>query len=278
MYWRMVEGILPYARLSYHLNPVVADKLMGSVEREGGVCSDTLASWWRARKDAVMAKATDLSSAGLAGVNITSSTRRTLRLLKARFQQVSEVSKDGVDFSTKPEEFKAEVLSQARELHCARPMEADVDFLHRLESSCPPSALDDPDICAFVEEAQRQERGGAHLEGESGFNAAPSFDEFVEQADKSTSDATSLDELPAAVLRRLEGYAQEVVRGWVGDLLLGAAGSLLCAVLHLLLLKKEPRWLMRKSRPIMLEAAAVRQASSAMLVGCNKGGRCSDGF
>ena len=196
-----MEGILPSARPSYHLNPVVADKLMGSVEREGGVCSDTLASWWRARKDAAMAKATDLSGAELARVSITSSTRRTLRLSKARFQQVSEVSKDGIDFPTEPEEFKAEVLSEARELHCARPMEADVDFLHRLESSYPPSALDDPDICAFVEEAQRQERGGAHLEGEHGIDGSPSFDEFVEHADKSTSDATSLDELPAAVLR-----------------------------------------------------------------------------
>ena len=32
-----MEGTLPSARPSYHLNPVVADKLMGSAEREGGV-------------------------------------------------------------------------------------------------------------------------------------------------------------------------------------------------------------------------------------------------
>ena len=175
----MVEGILPSARPAYHLNPVVAEKLLGSAEREGGVCSDTLAGWWKACKDAAMAKATDLSSAEKEGVSITSSTRRTLRLSKARFQQVSEVSRDGINFPTEPEEFKAEVLSQARELHCARPMEADVDFLHRLESSYPPSALDDPDICAFVEEVQRQERGGAHREGDRRFDAPPSFDEFV---------------------------------------------------------------------------------------------------
>ena len=162
----MVEGTLPSATPAYHLNPAVVEKLLGSAERDGGVCSDTLASWWKARKDAAMAKAVDLSSAELAGVSITSSTRRTLRLSKGRFQQVSEVSRDGIDFPTEPEEFKAEVLSQARELHCAPPMEADVKFLHRLESGCLPSALDNPDICAFVEEAQRRERGGAHLKGD----------------------------------------------------------------------------------------------------------------
>ena len=73
------------ARLAYHLNPVVAEKLLWSAERDGGVCPDMLASWWKARKDAAMAKAADLSSAELAGVSITSWTHRTLRLSKARF-------------------------------------------------------------------------------------------------------------------------------------------------------------------------------------------------
>ena len=44
----------------------------------------------------------------------------------------------------------------------------------------------------------------------------------------------------------------------------GAAAGLEHHLLHLLLLKKEPKWLMRKSRPIMLEASVIRQASSAM--------------
>ena len=87
----------------------------------------------------------------------------------------------------------------------------DVHFLRRLESRCPPSALDDPDICALVEEAQRQERGGAHLEGESGFDAPPSFDEFVEQADKSTSDATSLDS------RHYSGASKATRKRWCAD-------------------------------------------------------------
>ena len=151
--WGLVNSILQSARPTYHLNPVVAEKLLGSAERDGGFCPDTLASCWKARKDVAMAKATDLSSKELPGVSITSSTRRTLRPSKARFQHVSKVRRDGIDFPTEPEEFKAEVLPQARELHCARPIEADVDFRHRLESGCPPSPLDDPDICAFVEEA-----------------------------------------------------------------------------------------------------------------------------
>ena len=81
----MVEGIVPSARPTYHLNVVVAEKLLGSAERDGGVCSNTLASCWKARKDVAMAKAADLSSAKLGGVSITSSTRTTLRLSKARF-------------------------------------------------------------------------------------------------------------------------------------------------------------------------------------------------
>ena len=67
LYWGMVEGILPSARPTYHLSPVVAKKLLGRAECDGGVCSDTLASWWKARKDEAMAKATDHSSKELAG-------------------------------------------------------------------------------------------------------------------------------------------------------------------------------------------------------------------
>ena len=107
------------ARLVNHLNPTMAEKLLGNRWREGVGSSHGLAKWWRARKEAAVARAVDLSSKELAGVSITSSTRKTLRLLWAHFQQVSEVSSDGIYFPTEPEAFTAEVLAQAKEMQCA---------------------------------------------------------------------------------------------------------------------------------------------------------------
>ena len=73
-----------------------------------------------------------------------------------------------------------------------------------------------------------------------------------------------MEEAPLPILQRMEGYAVAALAGLVLDLIRGGPSRVLAAVLHLLLLKKEPYWLIRKSRPILLEAAFLRLTSAIM--------------
>ena len=70
------------------------------------------------------------------------------------------------------------------------------------------------------------------------------------------SDACALDELPRALLLRTGGIGHAVVASLLAQV--DGGGELLCTVLHLPLAKKEPSWLIRNSRPVLLEACAKR--------------------
>ena len=73
---------------------------MGSRQPGDGEGSKALSGWWKAGREKALAAAVDLTKQELDGVSITSATRATLRLSKARFQQVTEVSADGIGVHT----------------------------------------------------------------------------------------------------------------------------------------------------------------------------------
>ena len=70
---------------------------------------------------------------------------------------------------------------------------------------------------------------------------------------KKGSTATSLDELPRSVLQHLPGHGLLAAQRLLSSVSQGAPSALLNAVLHLPLRKKEPAWLLRNSRPVLLE-------------------------
>jgi hypothetical protein len=67
------------------------------------------------------------------------------------------------------------------------------------------------------------------------------------------STATSLDELPRPILQQLSGHGLSAAHHLLQCLALGHRSDLLSAVLHLPLRKKDPAWLLRNSRPVLLE-------------------------
>ena len=78
------------------------------------------------------------------------------------------------------------------------------------------------------------------------------------------SEATSTDELPRCVLRLLEGFGVHALHSLLASLHYGATSVLLSTVLHLPLKKKEPSWLLRNSRPILLEPFVRRVEASVV--------------
>ena len=89
-------------------------------------------------------------------------------------------------------------------------------------------------------------------------------EEWDRQCRKGGSEATSRDEFPNAVVKLLSGFATEVILQWSRQLRTGVHSFFLHAALHVCLLKKEPYWLIRNSRPIILEPDIRRKESSAM--------------
>ena len=67
------------------------------------------------------------------------------------------------------------------------------------------------------------------------------------------SDATSLDELLRCALRFCTGPGIAVVCSLLNKVRTGQPTRLLNSVLHTPLCKKEPSWLLRNSRPVLLE-------------------------
>ena len=100
--------------------------------------------------------------------------------------------------------------------------------------------------------------------GSASCSAPISREEWDRQCRKGGSEANSRDEFPNAVVRLLSGFATEVVLQWSRQLRTGVQSFFLHAALHLCLLKKEPYWLIRNSRPIILEPDIKRKESSVM--------------
>lgn len=87
----------------------------------------------------------------MAGTSITAQTAHTLRLRPPRFQPITRVSADGVDFPDEPSVFKAEIARQAAELYGGRAgLEVDI---HRLLTGGQPGrhlSTDTPDFTSMM--------------------------------------------------------------------------------------------------------------------------------
>ena len=226
-------------------------------------------------------------------MNITSQTARALRLSRPRVQPISSISADGVTFVREPAAFRAEVVLQAGELYGGRgavSMDAD-----RLLRGAGLAAATLPDIPDF-----RCRMGAALSCHPPGCADEPVSVEELRPLLLRGSTATALDELPRSVLQHVGGHGHAAVVALVRAVDGTGAASLLralagpdmsppapeahrvpqlppgppsCApapawpapgVLHLPLKKKEPAWLLRNSRPVLLEPFLCRAEATAV--------------
>ena len=143
-------------------------------------------------------------------------------------------------------DFRAEVERQAAELYGSRRnLEADTDKLLRGGAPGHLPSRDLPDFCTRMLD---------HLDpcGVTVVGGSPRFAELADLLGHG-STATSLDELPKGVLQHMGGAGVHAACHYLRALHDGAESKLLNAVLHLPLKKRDPPWLLKNSRPVLLE-------------------------
>ena len=134
----------------------------------------------------------------------------------------------------------------------------DVDHLHKGASFYVVSASDPLDFRSAMEGIDGARAQDRH--GPAGRPPPPPLPhEFMTRAQRPSSDATSLDELPALVVHSLDGVGWACLCGGLGEMCYW-----LSTVLHLCLRKKLPDYLVANSGPIVLEANLCRLNSGCV--------------
>lgn len=245
--WDAMTGNIPPRRAAH---PVTGGRPLDPADMHNHLTDagvEAAAAWWQAQADDAFIAQLKLDKLRLQGVSITSQTAAALRLKVRKMMPLDKVSPDGVRFPTDPADFRAEVLRQARELYAGRAGAGmDTDKLLQPQPRCNPSR-DTPDLVSCMQMADPDLLPLAQLD------APPSAAELG-SALQSGSDATALDELPRPLLRLLRGHGLNGLLHLLEEHRAGAGCATLDAVIHLPLRKKDPRWLLRNSRPVLLEA------------------------
>jgi hypothetical protein len=174
----------------------------------------------------------------------------------ARFQPITEVSRDGQYFPTDPGEFRDEVLRQASELYSGRRgLLMDTDRLLAGGAAGRRHSEDEADF---------QSQMAALLDPtclDLAADAPPTFARLFDLLGKG-SNATSRDELPNSILGLLAGHGVGGISYLLRQLAAGQPSYLLNGVLHIPLRKKEPAWLLANTRPVLLEPSLRRMEAT----------------
>lgn len=207
-------------------------------------------SWWTARKNEAFLCGLHLNGDKLEGVVINSVTSKTLALNNKNFATISEVSGDGTHFPKDRKGFESELLSQAAELHNSRKdFEMDIPTLTTGASLYKTTQTDYPDFANQMELL----RQSTESQSPSGPAGAPlTLRELLSQRSRSSSEATSLDEMPNSLVKHIDGHGMHALCRILADLHTGEECSWLTTLIHLCLRKKKPEWLVANSRPVLL--------------------------
>lgn len=150
------------------------------------------------------------------------------------------------------------MLAQARELYSGHPhLRMDAARLLAGGNLCKGRSPDVPDFRSQMAALLQP------LELRVSATAPISITE-IERLIRRGSAATSLDELPRSLLEHLPGHGINALQHVINSIAAGAQSELLNAVLHLPLRKKEPAWLLRNSRPVLLEPFVRRLEATAI--------------
>ena len=251
MYLTAMDDIIPRCRSKMSLTSTYARVLATSLQSHSGKRSAEIAPWWENRNNKAMAAKLHFPLEKLKGVSITSTTTHATKLKKNNFPVVDKISADGKYFPTEKAEFQEEMLKQAQELYSGRPdIAVDIEHMKKGMEFSPDAPEDKPHFLTHMLKLQR-ERKGLPLEDPAG--KAPDFHKFTDLVRRPSSEATCLEQLPHAIVSRLDGFSRYLFTSLLQAFTQGAHDQLLRAVLHLCLIKKQPEWLITNSRPILLE-------------------------
>ena len=200
-----------------------------------------------------------LDAIQLDGVNITSQTTRALRLRPQRFSALQTISHDGLHFPTDPPAFRAAVLAQAQDLYGGRPglrmcLPRLIPGIRAPTATLPP---DDPPFTVQMLMHLDPTRSRTPLD-------APVTPAEFRCLLQRGSAATALDELPRPLLQHLPAHGVSATLHLLQHATSHPHSQLLLTALHLPLKKKEPAWLLRNSRPVLLQPYLRRLEANAI--------------
>lgn len=188
------------------------------------------------------------------GVSITRFTSSALRLGTAKVQPIHQISPDGIFFPSTADAFLAEARTQGLELYGGR-KHVQMDPSHF--GSLNPFTQCSSDIPHY-----------SHLLRQ--YCSLPQSDDIgqlspgvLQDILRKSSDATALDAIPTAVLRRIGGSGLAVLCSLPRALDLRRPSNLLQTALLLPLKKKSPHWLLRNSRLVLVEPVLRRAEAAA---------------
>ena len=236
---------------------------------QGEKCAGECVQKWRQQaRDRVCQAglAVEAKPSQLASVNAVSS--RLYKLKKKSFSVVTRVSPDGVYFPSEPGAFIDEARTQAQELYGLRALANDVHMIRDEASRARALSRprDDLSMCDFFLEllCSLGEPLASSLVGSVSVASTLSFREWEWVLSKHGSEATALDELPECLLQALGASGHWAVLDWVRRLRQGHFSKYLQSALHICLLKKDPQWLIRNSRPIVIGPVLRRRESTLL--------------
>ena len=234
---------------------------------QGDKCADEYVRKWRQQaRDRVCQAglAVDAKPSQLKSVNAVSS--KVYNIKKKSFSVVTRVRPDGVYFPTEPEAFISEARTQAQELYGLRALANDVHMVREAATRARALARprDDLSMCDFFLGllCRLGDPLATCLVGPESVASSLSHREWEWVLRKQGSEAKALDELPECVVQSLSAAGQWAVLDWVRRLRQGHFSRYLQAALHICLLKKDPQWLIRNSRPIVIGPVLRRREST----------------
>ena len=229
-----------------------------------------LEEWFVQARDRSFRVGLGIRQQALSGVHVSSLTTKWLFGTRGSSRCVERISRDGVHFPSQPAEYLHEARLQAQEFYSSRRLRVDVAGLTLAAKVCTCHYADDPPFAVGVMSSLLRADSSPDrtlsevILGSLPCGAPPTIDELMLLRSKHGSNATSLDDLPCAVVRAMPGIGISSLAAWLQRLRDGEQSQLLSAVIHLCLKKKEPSWLLRNSRPILLEPFVRRLESAAI--------------
>ena len=205
LYFAAMGNIIPCRRSKMSLSSADAKALAATLRSQSGGRSAELARWWENKNNKAMAAKLHFPLENLKGVSITSATTHAIKIKNNKFKVVDEINADGKHFPKEKTEFQEEMLKQAQELYSGRPHIAlDHEHIKRGMEMSPDPPEEKPD---FLTHMLRLQRECKNLPLEDPAGKTPDFHELADLVGRSSSEATSLEQLPHALVSRLNGFS-----------------------------------------------------------------------
>ena len=231
---------------------------------QGDKCAEACVQKWRQQtRDRVCQAglAVEAKPFQLRAVNVVSS--KPYKLQKKSFSVVTRVSPDGVNFPSDPGAFIDEARTQAQELYGLRALANDVHMIRERTSRARAVSRprDELSMCDFFVDllCSLGEPRANSLVGPLSVVSPLSFREWEWVLTKHGHEATALDELPECMLQALAASGHRALLDWVRRLRQGHFSRHFQCAVHICLLKKDPQWLIRNSRPIVIGPVLQRR-------------------